>query len=540
MTAEVSTLRGRGILYGGRTPNVFPVPPFTLVDNPAPLPSPTLPPKEYQQVEINGAMLPLNGIKLLLIQELLGSSKDNPVREERLLEILSFDGFSGKSLERRYYNGLYGLEEALAAYKTKCAIRHSLHEFEPGNPEKVVFLESILGSKEEETGEEGEELLSIATHQSQGIDTPTAKRPEGLQLAAEGYRKPHITLSSEDIELIVNPQKVKRGLDEGDIRILAALILTDEKKGIFINDLAERLKPDKLSGFAKEIASIPGLIDYYNEVVFKGSGLLIMPINTNSINLAEDEIPVGYYISGLPIRYVPEALMLKPYYAANMQERVKILKKAIRGIQRTQNVTEKGIQYALSSTVLDNGRIIAASINKGGESTKPVMFKDIEIEDVKAPKNLRVDEEGKLAKPPIYTLKAVNQFRLFSMLFQNEPVPSRILRTLLADDRDPISQRELQLYIDILNDSLSPEIAESLKKQGVALPDSLTRLGLYMEVHLRQIDGESFEECLKLSRLDDDTKQQTLKRQYDNTIVDEEIERTRLRRRSPSHAKLKI
>lgn len=337
----------------------------------------------------------------------------------------------------------------------------------------------------------------------------------------------YLNLSNEDIELITNPQTLKRKLNAEDVRILVALISTTAGKAILIDDLAKKISPDKLSGFAKEIASIPSRIAYYNSVILKGSGMHIMPMSQ-----VDEESPVGYYVTGHLITN-PQNLS----YTINMHERVRLLKMAITGIEKVQNITGRNDQYKLSSAPLEGGRIIAVCVNKGEEFTKPVVFKDIEIEDTKAPKHLRVDEDGKVAKPPTYLLKAFRQFKLFSMLFQNEPVSTRILRTHLADDGWQISQRELQFYIDILNNSLPTEIKKELAEKGTKLPDDITKFGLCITIDNTGIKGE--DETIKLSGHDRQNPPKTnLSGQYDTTLMDTVIKRQR--RRKPSYAKMRL
>ena len=526
MTVETATLRGEA-LFGERTPNLFPVP-STRPNRPdgVIIPFPQQPPKEPLQIELNGVVMSLVGINLLLMKELRYSSMDHPVSEARLLEILNFDGVTNKQLGKRFYNSLYKLSDYLASSKTGCTIRHSYHEFEPDKPEKAVFIDPIFQSKSDNAVEEKEEASQTPISQPITTGAHDAEVFIDLEVAVENVQKQFITLSDEDIELITSPRNKERNLDIADINILAALIYTYSKHTIQVDDLARKINPHKLTGLAKEIASIPSRVDYYNTVIFKDTGLHVYfphPLESST----------GYYLDGDYVQYSNDSKIEKM-----IKNRKAIIGRAVRRIEELQE-EKPHHDYHVVSIPLDNNTAFNVVVKKDKNSTRPMVFRDVAIDDVVAPTEVRLDEDGNLGKLPTYLIKASRQVKLFSLLFKNNPVPTRILKSQLADDRAPISQRELQLYIDILNNSLHPKITNHLKKQGKTLSNSIADLGLCIEISPKPSDDDNYEESLMLSKLDDNKDKPILHGQYDTTLMSKEAE-NRKKRRQPSHSNVRI
>lgn len=345
------------------------------------------------------------------------------------------------------------------------------------------------------------------------------KEPEKSQ---EKPKPKYIALSDKDRENITNPKPAK--LTEGDVRVLATLLTTHKNRKILVDDLARKIDPSKTSGFAKEIISIPNRVEFYNKVVLADTGLSIVHadlLNTNG----------GYYLDG------DNCTANTPQEAQEvLQRRARILTEAVKRMEEAQR-RNPNHEYGIVTKPLKNNVEASVSITKDGEATKPLTFKDVEFDDLLAP-DVLLDGNGEATKYPSYYLKAIKQAKLLSLLFQSKPISTRVARNHLSDDQGPISKRELQFYIDILNGTLPSQITRELANQGIVLSDSLASLGLFVEVYAKEIDERVSEECLKLSIRGENTQRQEVSAQYDRTLQDPEI--TRERHRKPSHGKLKL
>lgn len=308
----------------------------------------------------------------------------------------------------------------------------------------------------------------------------------------------YTSLTDTDIENIVNPPVENRPLAKADIRVLAALIKTPQS--VLVHRLAEIISPNKISGFSEEVASLPTRISFYNLVVFKGTPLRIRPKS------GDDEDPEGYYLSS-------------DQKNLSLDQKIEILARCVEEMGKNSKKKDK---YEVST---QNGQdnSVDLSIVKNGEKTNPLLLKDVVFED-------NIDNGGEHdngeTKAIVYHIRASNQAKIIELLFQNNPIATRVLKTRLADDKDQLSQRELQLLIDTLNGTLpGKNSGENLKKLGLCIVQkSFNR-----------------DACVTLARYDSQTFQPVnLPDQYDKTIADEETMLNRQRIRKPSHRNVRI
>lgn len=517
MTNEAVTQTGRKAPYVGNALDLLPVSTFNRSfqhDNVIPFPEPSRHPKEHEVIMVHSVAVPFTGLKLLLMRELRYTSEEGPVSKKRLLEVLNYDGISDEQLERRFYNSFEELKRVLRFRKTGCLIIPTSYEFEPGIPETAYFLNSVFEQKKEVKGE-------ARMEKPEAVNVPVEEILTDSGAVTERAGQSYVTFSHEDIDAIVSPPRPEHKLDAADMRILAALIRTDSEHILQVDDLARKTNPNKLTGLAREIASVPGRIDYCNAVVLRDTGMNIIfpsPLEPSS----------GYYLGGaFPLRGSAKGR------EEAVRNRSNTIARAVRRIEETQKVKPHH-EYCIASKPLDGNRACAVSVAKDNEPTREIIFRDVIVEDVVVPPEVRLGETRKPGKIPTYALTASKQLALFSLLFQNEPVPMRIVRNYLADDRDPISQRELQLYVDLLNGKLSSGIA-SLKEQGKLLSDGIANFGIRIGIVSKKLDDQISEECLRLFDINiDPTEEKFLK----DSMIDPEIDGTRQRKRQPSHGKI--
>lgn len=340
-------------------------------------------------------------------------------------------------------------------------------------------------------------------HRERGLITKTTYRLTSKAKQEKPFKKEvdetkYTGLTDTDIENIVNPPVENRLLTTADLRVLAALIKTP--KSLLVHRLAEIISPNKISGFSEEVASLPARIDYYNKVLL---GRTPLRIRSKS---GDDEDPEGYYLSSYR-----EDLSL--------DQKIRILTQCV---EKTGRNSKKRDKYEIST---QNGQdnSVSLSIVKNGEMTSPLLLKDVVFED-------NTDTGGQHdngeTKAIIYHIRASNQAKIVELLFQNNPIATRILKTRLADEKDQISQRELQLLIDTLNGTLpGSNGGENLKKLGLCIVQKTFNR----------------DDCITIAKYDSQTfKPVNLPGQYDTTILDEDTVRTRQRRRKPSHGGSKL
>lgn len=331
-------------------------------------------------------------------------------------------------------------------------------------------------------------------HNSQGIE-PAVYLYTPLPEGTNASKAKHIDLTDADIKNIVNPPVENRILTAGDIRILAALIKAPNEGRILVDRLAELISPHKISGFSEEIASLPARINFYNMVIFEGTTLRIRSIT------GYPEDPVGYYV-------------FSSERDLNLKQRIKVLTRSIRNLDTDLKKSKKKDAYGIS-TQKGRNNSLSLSIVKNGERTRPVFLKEVIFKD---------DREG--VNFPTYHIKTPSQAKIVEMLFQNNPISTRVLRLRLADDKEKISQRELQLIIDLLNGTLvGNNSGENLRKLGLCIVQKKFNRA----------------ECIALAKYDPQTFQPVdLPGQYETLVEVEDQLPPRQRRRNPTHDKLRL
>lgn len=338
----------------------------------------------------------------------------------------------------------------------------------------------------------------------------TPKIKQEKEFKKESPTVKYITLTDADIENIVNPPVENRSLTAADVRVLAALMKVSTGMSIPVDRLARLVNPNKISGFSEEVASLPLRVEFYNRVVFKDDPIRIRPKS------GEEGDPGGYYIF--------------LYSALDPDQKIELL---TRRVEQMEKAPKKQNEYSIQ-TQSGHDNSISLSIAKNGKKTDPVVLKDIVFEDnLSTQRHLGNDEAGSTIA---YHLKASNQAKIFGLLFQNNPIATRIIRMRLADDKDGISQRELQLYIDVLNGTLPEKDEEDgHKKQDVNNGTSLRKLGLC----IRETSFNNDPSITLVKYAPETFSPVNLPGQYDTTLVGEETAK-RQRKRKPSHGKQRL